>query len=284
LWGLRGGGGNFGVVTHFEFQLHPVGPEVMMVFVFHDGSGDNMKRAVQFYRDFSASAPDEVSTIMACGIVPPDLHMFPEELHGKPMAVFGGLYAGPSDAGQRILQPLRDFGEPLIDASGVMPYVDAQKMFDHDYPDGRRYYWKSLNLSRLDDAAIDRIVAHARMQPSPFSTTDIWHIGGAVTRVSAEQSAFNGRQAAFLLSPEANWDDPADDVANIGWLLEFIADMEDFSDGSRYLNFPGFQEEGDAMIRAAFGPQYARLAALKAKYDPANLFSLNQNIKPSETY
>jgi hypothetical protein len=192
------------------------------------------------------------------------------------------MYAGPAELGKRILQPLRDFGEPLLDASGVMPYVEAQKMFDHDYPDGRRYYWKSLNLNRLDDESIDRIVAHARKQPSPFSTTDIWHIGGAVKRVSADESAFNGRQSAFLLSPEANWEDPADDAANIAWLREFIADMEAFSDGSRYLNFPGFQEEGQAMMRTSFGPQYARLAALKAKYDPTNLFRLNQNIQPNQ--
>ncbi|HWQ15897.1 MAG TPA: FAD-binding oxidoreductase [Roseiflexaceae bacterium] len=280
LWGLRGGGGNFGIVTTFEYQLHPVGPEVMFVFVFHDGAADNMARAIRLYRDYSAEAPDEVSTLMACGVIPPDPHVFPAELHGRPMVLFGGLYAGPVEEGRRALQPLLDFGAPLMDASGVMPYVDAQKMFDHDYPDGRRYYWKSLNLSRLDDAAIARIVAHARRQPSPFSTTDIWHIGGAVARVGAEESAFHGRQASFLLSPEANWDNPQDDAANIGWLRDFIADMEEFSDGSRYLNFPGFQEEGDAMMRAAFGPQYARLAALKARYDPHNLFRLNQNVRP----
>ncbi|HMQ34493.1 MAG TPA: BBE domain-containing protein, partial [Chloroflexaceae bacterium] len=168
-----------------------------------------------------------------------------------------------------------------MDASGPMPYVEAQKAFDHDYPDGRRYYWKSLNLTRLDDEVIARIVEHARRQPSPFSTTDIWHIGGAVRRFGPEHAAYHGREVAFLLSPEANWDDPADDVANIGWLRAFLADMEPYSDGGRYLNFPGFQEEGAAGVRAAYGPQYARLAALKARYDPTNLFRLNQNIAPS---
>jgi hypothetical protein len=280
LWGLRGGGGNFGVVTTFEFQLHPVGPEVMFAFVFHDGSGDNMERAIKLYRDFSACAPDEVGTIMACAVIPPDPHMFPEELHGKPSIIFAGIYVGPIEEGQRALQPLRDFGVPIIDASGSMPYAEAQKIFDHEFPTGRRYYWKSLNLQGLEDAAIERIAAHARRQPSPFSTTDIWHIGGAVKRVGADESAFNGRQSAFLLNAEANWDDPADDAANMAWVREMIAEMEPFSDGSRYLNFPGFQEEGEAMMRAGFGPQYARLAALKAKYDPTNLFRLNPNIKP----
>lgn len=280
LWGLRGGGGNFGIVTRFSFQLHPVGPEVMFVFVFHDAEGDKMAEAVRFYRDFTAAAPDSVNTLMALGVIPPDPHVFPESIHGRPMAVFGALYVGPVAEGERVLQPLRDFGKPLLDASGVMPYVEAQKMFDHDYPDGRRYYWKSLNLSRLDDGAIARIVENVRRQPSPFSTTDIWHIGGAVRRFGPEHAAYNGRDVAFLLSPEANWDDPADDQANIGWLRAFLADMEPFSDGGRYLNFGGFQEEGGAMVRAAYGAQYARLAALKARYDPGNLFRLNQNIAP----
>jgi FAD/FMN-containing dehydrogenase len=281
LWGLRGGGGNFGVVTTFEFQLHPVGPEVMFVFAFHDGSGDKMKQAIQLYRDFSATAPDQVSTLAATGLIPPEPELFPIELHGRPFVLLGGLYAGPVAEGRRVLQPFLDFGEPLIDASGVMPYVQAQQMFDHDYPDGRRYYWKSLNVQTLDDSVIDRIVASARQQPSPFSTIDIWHIGGAVSRIQPEQSAFHGRHAAFLISPEANWEHEADDAVNISWLRSLIASLEPYSDGSRYLNFAGFQEEGDALMQSAFGPQYAKLAALKRKYDPDNLFRLNQNIKPA---
>jgi FAD/FMN-containing dehydrogenase len=278
LWGLRGGGGNFGVVTRFSFQLHPVGPEVMFVFVFHDASGEHMEDAIRFYRDFTATAPEAVNTLMACGVIPPDPHVFPEAIHGRPMAVFGALYVGDPAEGERILQPLRDFGTPLMDASGIMPYVEAQKMFDHDYPNGRRYYWKSLNLSRLDDEVIAKIAHHAGKQQSPFSTIDIWHIGGAVRRYGAEHAAYNGRDVAFLLSPEANWDDPADDEANIGWLRTFLADMAPYSDGGRYLNFAGFGEEGAAGVKQAFGPQYARLAALKAQYDSTNLFRLNNNI------
>lgn len=281
LWGLRGGGGNFGIVTEFEYQLYPVGPEVSFTFVFHNGEGDNMKKAIQFYRDFSTTAPDEISTIMASGIIPPEPHLFPEAIHNKPFVLFGAMYAGDAKEGQQVTQPLRDFSEPLIDFSGIMPYVEAQKVFDEDYPDGLRYYWKSLNLSRLDDEVIDRLVKHARKQPSVFSTVDLWHVGGAVKRGSDDDSAFNGRQAAFLLSPEANWEHPEDDEANITWLREFIADMEEFSDGSRYLNFPGFQEEGDEMMRKAFGDKYKRLQTLKNKYDPTNFFSLNQNVKPS---
>lgn len=280
LWALRGGGGNFGVVTTFEYQLHSLGPDVMFVFVMHNGETvEDMQRAVRFYRDFSTTAPDEVSTILALGQVPPDDH-FPEELHLKPFSLFGGLYAGSIEDGKKALQPLLDFGKPLLDFSGIMPYIEAQQAFDADYPDGLRYYWKSLNLHQLDEEAVKRIVDHARRQPSPLSTTDIWHIGGAVSRVSSDESAFYGRQAAFLLSPEANWIEKADDDANINWLRTFIDDMAPFSDGSRYLNFPGFQEEGDEMMQKAFGPQYAKLALLKQKFDPDNVFRLNQNIKP----
>jgi FAD/FMN-containing dehydrogenase len=280
LWGLRGGGGNFGVVTVFEYQLHPVGPDVMFAFIFHDGSSEaEMQRGLRFYREFSATAPDEVSTLAILGQIPPDEH-FPVEHHRKPFIAFGGLYAGPVEDGKKVLQPLLDFGTPLLNFSGVMPYSEAQQAFDNDYPDGLRYYWKSLNLNTLSDEAITGIVEHARRQPSPFSTTDIWHVGGQVRRVGSDESAFNGRQAAFLLSPESNWIDAADDEVNIQWLRDFVNHMEAFSDGSRYLNFPGFHEEGDEMMRKSFGAQYARLAALKQKYDPDNLFRLNQNIKP----
>lgn len=280
LWGLRGGGGNFGVVTTFEYQLHPVGPEVMFVFVLHNGeTAEDMERAVRFYRDFAAEASDEVNSLIALGKVPPDEH-FPEDLHLKPFVLFGGLYAGPVEEGRRALKPLLDYGEPLLDFSGVMPFVEVQQAFDADYPDGMRYYWKSLNLPQLTDEMIARIVEHARRQPSPFSTTDLWSIGGAVKRGSFEDSAFYGRHASFLLNPEANWIDAADDEANIQWAQGLIREMEPFSDGSRYLNFAGFQEEGDTMMQNAFGPQYARLAALKQKYDPDNVFRLNQNVKP----
>ena len=286
LWGLRGGGGNFGVVTEFVYRAHPVGPEVMFAMIFHDGRGDNMKRAIQFYRDFVARAPEEVSGLLFAGRIPPEEAHFPVAIHNVPYVAFAAMYAGDPEEGQELLQPLLEFGrdrgvEPLLDFSGVMPYVEAQQILDEDYPNGLRYYWKSLNLTRLDDAVIDRIVKHARRQPSPFSTVDLWEIRGAVRRGGPEDGAFHGRQAAFLLSPEANWERMEDDEANVGWLRAFVADMAEFSDGGRYLNFAGFQEEGDEMMRRSFGPQYARLAELKRNYDPDNLFRLNQNVQPA---
>lgn len=282
LWGLRGGGGNFGIVTEFIYRAYPLGPDVYMAFPFHDARGDKLKRAIQFYRDFAQQAPDEVSSLLFSGITPPIAEHFPEEIHNVPFVVLAAMYAGDPEEGRETLKPFLEFGEPLIDFSGVVPYTEAQTFFDEDYPDGMRYYWKSLNLTRLDDEAIDRIVTHARRQPSVLSTVDLWHIGGKVARVGDHESAYFGRQAAFLLNPEANWEDEADDAANLAWVRDFIADMQPYSDGSRYLNFAGFQEEGDALMRSAFGTQYERLTALKRKYDPHNLFRLNQNVKPAQ--
>jgi FAD/FMN-containing dehydrogenase len=281
LWGLRGGGGNFGIVTEFEFQAHPVGPEVMFCFVFHDG--ERMRETLQFYRDFVAQAPDEVSTLAFAGMFPPGAESFPEALHGRRFMAIGGMYAGSPEDGRLALQPLRDFATPLFDLSDVMPYTQAQTMFDEDYPAHEmRYYWKSLNLIKLTDEALETFVEHARRQPSPYSTTDLWPVGGAVRRGGSADGAYFGRQAAFLMNPEANWIEPEDDAANLRWVREFVAAMQPYSDGSRYLNFAGFQEEGDQMMREAFGEHYQRLVSLKTRYDPDNFFRLNQNIPPSE--
>jgi FAD/FMN-containing dehydrogenase len=280
LWGLRGGGGNFGVVTRFELRAHPVGPEVAFVFCLKDGRGEKTARALLAFRELSAREPAETSSIAALGVVPPEEH-YPAALHGTPYVLFGAMYAGGAAEGERALRSLRDHGDNLVDASGLMPYVDAQRMFDADYPNGRRYYWKSLSLLRFDDEVIDRAVALARAQPSPLSTTDLWPIHPCGDGSSDGRSgAFHGRHAAFLINAEANWTEPKDDGANITWARELVAGMEPFSDRSRYLNFAGFHEEGDEMMRSAFGPNHARLVALKQAYDPDNLFRFNQNIVP----
>lgn len=251
-----------------------------MLAAFYDGEA--MADILRFFRDTCATAPDEISLLAVCGIFPPGAEMFPAALHGRHFVLLIGVYAGDAAEGERVLAPLRHFRQPLLDLSGRMPFVEAQKFFDEDYPAGEmRYYWKSLNLTTLNDEAIDTLVTYARRQPSAHSTTDIWHIGGAVRRAHDDAMAFHGRHVSFLLSPEANWEHPHEDEENIAWLLHFLMAMQPFSDGSRYLNFPGFQEEGEAMMRAAFAAKYDRLAALKKKYDPANLFRLNQNIKPA---
>ena len=281
LWGLRGGGGNFGIVTRFTFRLHPVGPESYLAVALHDGEGEATERTLRFFRDYCAAAPDAVNLIAVCGVVPAHEEVYPKATHGRRYVMLGAHYAGPVEEGERLLRPLREFAEPLVDFSGAMPYLDVQKLWDEEYPDGDRYYWKSLNVSRLDDEVISRIATHAPRQPSPLSTTDIWHVGGAVRRARTDGSAFRGRDAAFLLSPSSHWVDPAEDASNVRWAREFVAALEPYSDGSRYLNFAGFQEEGEAMMRSSFGPHYDRLLALKRRYDPTNLFRLNQNIDPA---
>lgn len=281
FWAVRGGGGNFGVVTQFTFQAHPVGPDVYFAAVFHAGGDGETQEALRLYRDFSQRAPDEISSIAVCGIFPP-VELFPVELHKRPFVLFVALHCGAPDIGERDTAPLRTFREPLLDFSGVMPYAEVQTFFDEDYPAGEmRYYWKSLNLTQLGDEAIERLTVHALNQPSVHSTTDLWHVGGAVSRVSEGAMAFSGRHASFLLNPEANWEHAKEDAANLAWVRDFLADMEPFSDGSRYLNFAGFQEEGDTMMRRTFAAKYERLAALKKKYDPTNVFARNQNIRPA---
>ena len=280
FWALRGGGGNFGIVTRFTFQLHPVGPEVWMTTVFHDG--EQMDMVLRQFRDYCAKAPDEASLLAVCGIFPPGIDHFPEALWGRPFVLIVGTYAGDPEAGRQVMQPLYQFTEPVLDFSDVVEYQTLQTFFDADYPKyDLRYYWKSLNLTSLDDEAIAVIADHARRQPSILSTTDIWHIGGVVRRVPDETMAFHGRHVSFLLNAEANWEDAADDQANIHWVREMLAAVQPFSDGSRYLNFAGLQEEGDQMMTTAFAQKYGRLAQIKAEYDPHNLFRLKQNIKPA---
>jgi FAD/FMN-containing dehydrogenase len=280
FWGIRGGGGNFGIVTSFEFQLHPIGPEVMFTFVFHDGA--NAEEALRFFRDYTATASDEVSVLAVLGVFPPGAELFPHELHGKPYILFGACYAGAPEIGERVLQPLRDFDTPLVDFSGRMPYTQVQTMFDEDYPRSMRYYWKSTTLPVLSDEAIATLVDQAQRQPSPYSTTDVWHNAGAIRRMDASKTAYSGREIPYLINPEANWHDAEDDEANIKWVRDFLTALQPMSEGIKYLNFAGFQEEGEAMMKSAFGDKYERLAALKKQYDPTNLFRLNQNIVAAE--
>lgn len=279
FWAVRGGGGNFGIVTSFEYRLHPVGPEVMLCFVLYPEA--QALDALRFFRTYTATAPDEVSAFAIFGTVP-HAPAFPEATHGQPYILFAALYAGPVEEGTRVLQPLRAWSEPLADFSGAMPYVDVQAFFDADYPAGKlRYYWKSIYIDTLSDAAIDRLAAFAAECPSHHSTIDIWHIGGAVSRVGADETAFGRRDVPYLIGIEGNWEDPQHDKQNIAWTRTLWTELHRFSSGGVYLNFPGLGEEGEALVRAAYGTNYERLVALKNKYDPENLFRVNQNIKPT---
>ena len=279
FWGVRGGGGNFGVVTSFEFRLHPVGPIVMLAGPMYpaEGAGDVLRS----WRDFMATAPDEI-TSNAIFMTIPEGPMFPEETHGKRVIVLAAVYAGPADEGEKAMQPLREFGTPVIDLSHQAPYTMVQGMFDPFFPKGELFhYWKSLDLNSYSDEVIDAIVDHAAGYPSTVGLVDTWYMGGAVSRVGADETAFGDRSSQFLLVLNTSWADPQDSDRNIAWTRELWADMKRFSSGSLYLNFPGQGEEGEDLVRSAYGANYQRLVALKNKYDPTNLFRLNQNIRPS---
>ncbi|WP_277552432.1 FAD-binding oxidoreductase [Halobaculum limi] len=280
FWGLRGGGGNFGVVTAFEFDLHPVGPDVATCLVFYPS--DRLTECLQAYRAYVKSAPKGVSTLVFAGELPDEALFEGNDIHRQKFAVMG-CYAGHVNDGERKLSPLRTLTKPIADLSGVRPYTEFQQFLDEDYPDGMRYYWKSLYLDGLSASVIDRIAYWAEAAPSPLSTVDIWQLGGAIERVDAEESAFAGRHAPFLLGVEANWERAENDEANVEWVQDCLNDMRQFSDGSVYLNFPGFLEGGEETMRATFGPSYERLVVLKDEYDPSNFFSRNQNVVPSGT-
>ncbi|KTG27713.1 FAD-binding oxidoreductase [Haloferax profundi] len=277
FWALRGGGGNFGVVTSFEFDLYPVGPDVATCLVFYPA--DQLVECLRAYREYVRSASTEVSTLTFAGVLP-DEELFPDAVDVPKLGIMG-CYAGPVEEGLEALEPLREFADPIADFSGVMPYTEFQQLLDEDYPDGMRYYWKSLYLDGLSDQALERIEHWVDVAPSPLSTVDVWHLGGAIADVGLTESAFGGRQAPFLLGVEGNWEDADADEENVAWVRDCLDDMREFSDGSVYLNFPGFFEDGDEMIETAFGAAYERLVAVKTEYDPANLFRVNQNVTPT---
>ena len=279
FWAIRGGGGNFGIVTSFEYRLYPLGPEVMCAFVFYPG--DRAREVLRSAEEYLAHAPDEVSSLGVLGRIP-RVEDFPEEWHGEPFVAFLAVYAGSVEDGEEALRPLRELGDPIVDFSGPMPYVEVQKLLDEDYPDGWRYYWKSLNVDELGDGEIEALIEQAEAAPSDHSTIDIWFQGGAMGRVGTDESAFGDRGAPYLLGIEANWEaEPQEDEANIAWARACYSDLRRFSSGGMYLNFPGFLEEGQGLMRDAYGGNYERLVALKNQYDPANLFRLNQNIEPT---
>jgi FAD/FMN-containing dehydrogenase len=278
LWALRGGGGNFGVVTSLEYQLHPVGPDVWMFIVMYPM--DQAAAVFKFFREYMPGAPEDLMAIAILWNSPVD-ESIPEPARGVPVAILAGAHSGPFAEGERAIAPFRQVATPLVDFSGPMPFVSAQRLFDADYPNGRRYYWKSLYLDSLDDAAASTLVDHARKRPSKLSSVDVWALGGAMRREPAGGSAFSHRDRPFLLGIEANWDEAADDGRNVAWARALFADMSRFSQGGMYLNFPGLTEEGDALLRQSFGSSYERLQAIKAKYDPENVFRSTFNIVPA---
>jgi FAD/FMN-containing dehydrogenase len=278
FWAVRGAGSNFGVVTSFEFRAYPVGPEVMVGAIFYPF--DDAPTILRAWRDHVATAPDELSSIVFLWNVPPE-EPFPPEHHGKPVVVVAGCYSGSVADGEMVVQPLRELGQPLIDLSGPWPWLGLQSGFDALFPKGAFYYWKSRALAALTDDAIDTITDFGGRRPSPLTDVIVWHLGGAISRVAESETAYGGRDAAFLVTGEASWDDPALTDDGVSWGRAFWDAMGQHSTGGLYLNFAGLGEEKEALVKAGYGANYERLAELKATYDPANLFRMNMNIPPA---
>ena len=278
LWALRGGGGNFGAVVSFEFKLHQIEPELM--FCGPAYAEERANEIIPLWRDFMKTAPDRLSGLAEFSTLPQDPSI-PEHAWGRRVVALAHVYDGPVDEGERVVQPLRSFGEPLVDFSGRMPYRTIQTLYDGLFPKGRdRCYWKSTYLKGLDDDVIREITSRMAQRPSEMTFASIWKFGGAVQRVTAEASAFGDRSMPFMLSLDAIWSNASDDEANIGWVRSFWKDMQRHSTGRMYLNFPGLGE-GSNLVRDAFGADaYGRLQKVKRKYDPQNLFRMNQNILP----
>jgi FAD/FMN-containing dehydrogenase len=276
FWGLRGGGGNFGVVTSFRYRLHPVGPIVLAGVILHPA--EKAREVLGIYRDCIASAAEELTTIVVLRMAPP-APFLPPELHGRPVVVIGACYAGPVAEGERAVAPLRRFGQPVVDLIRPTPYASHQAFFDATAPHGLGYYWKSEYVPSLSDDLIDTLAAHAWRVPTPESYTIIFHLGGAVGRQDPEGSAFEDRRAAHAVNIDAVWSEPTRASECVAWTRELWEAVRPYSTGRVYVNFLG--DEGQDRVRAAYGEaKYERLRALKRKHDPTNFFRLNQNIVP----
>jgi FAD/FMN-containing dehydrogenase len=276
FWGLRGGGGNFGVVTSFEYQLHPVGPMVTGGGVFYPG--DMAGEVLRAYREWTAGAPDELTTLVNLLTCPP-APFLPEEWHGRPLVAVIGMHIGSPDAAERDLRPLRELGTPVADLFGPMPYVAMQSLIDPLWGPGAHSYMKAGYLRGLDDQAIDALVAQHATVTSPKTEIHVQHMGGAVARVAPDATAVGERSAPFILNVVASTftADGYDDA--VDWAQATHAAVTPALTGGTYTNF--LSSEGDERVRAAYGSAYDRLVALKDEYDPTNMFSLNQNVKPS---
>ena len=276
FWGLRGGGGNFGVVTAFHFRLHPIGPIVLGGMLMYPAA--MARELVRFFRDFMLGAPDEVGAALAFITAPP-AEFVPEPVRGQPVVGVVVCYAGPAEEGEEALRPLREFGPPGVDLVQPMPYVALQQLLDPANQKGLQNYWTADFLAELPDEAVDVLVEHGTRPVSPLTQVLLAAGGGAIARVGEDATAFGQRTAPWNLHFLSMWADPADTEQNIAYTRAFATAMKPWTTGRAYLNFIG--DEGKGRVEAAFGPEkYARLQALKQKWDPDNLFRHNQNIPP----
>ena len=276
FWAIRGGGGNFGIVTQFEFNLHQVGPEILaglIVFPF-----DQAKQVLTQYREFVESAPEELN-VWALLRKAPALPFLPGDVHGKEVVVLVTFYVGDVAQGRKLIEPLRRFGDPHGEHIGVQPYAQWQKAFDPLLTSGARNYWKSHNFTELSDGALDAMIEFAGKLPSAQCEIFLGLIAGSANRVPANAMAYRHRDAKFVLNVHGRWDERADDERCIAWARAFFQASAPYASNGAYVNF--MTEEESGRVAAAYGPNYDRLAQIKKQYDPDNLFHLNQNIRPS---
>jgi FAD/FMN-containing dehydrogenase len=277
FWGLRGGGGNFGVVTSFEYRAHQIGPEVLAGAVAYpiESAGEVLRG----YRDAVADAPDELTTILTLRSVPA-LPAYPEEHWGRSVVNVAACWCGDRAKGEEVLRPLRTLGTSVYDLVQHRPFVDLQRMFDPSVPWGWHYYWKTWEVPSLADGAIDLLVDAAAALPSPQSYVIVFQLGGAISRVPEDATAYPQRDAAFNVNINGVWLPGEDRAAPVQWVRSLHERLEPFAAGRAYVNFLG--DEPQQLVRDMYGAaKYARLVALKDRYDPENVFRLNQNILPS---
>ncbi|MEH6826412.1 MAG: FAD-binding oxidoreductase [Motiliproteus sp.] len=274
FWAIRGGGGNFGIVTSFEYKLHPVGPEIMsgpIIFPFSQA-----KPVLHAYREFCASCPDELTVWVVIRDAPP-LPFLAEELHGTRVLILVALYNGALDAGEKALAALRQLGQPIADGFAPHPFVGFQQAFDPLLTPGARNYWKSHNFTQLSDELIDSLVDYGARLPSPQSEIFVAQLGGAINRIASDATAYPHREVEYVLNVHTRWDDVSDDEGCVTWARQFYETTKPFATGGVYVNFIS---EGEDRVQGAYGSNYDRLAQVKAKYDPENFFRVNQNIAP----
>jgi hypothetical protein len=276
FWGVRGAGGNFGIVTEFEFRLHPVGPQVLAGPVIWPM--ERSAEVLRFYRDWITDVPDELTTVVVHRKAPP-LPVLPPELHGRPIVTVICCYAGPVEDGERVVRPLKAFGSPLLDLCTPKPFVEHQAMFDASFPEGWWYYFRACQVAALTDEVIDITADHAQRIRSPLTAFPIFHLGGAVGRVGDDETAFTGRTAGHTFNINATTASADGFEQEREWSRTFWSALQPYHTGV-YVNF--LMDEGQQRVRQAYGTsKYQRLRALKRTYDPDNFFRMNQNIPPA---
>ncbi len=276
FWGLRGGGGNFGVVTGIDYKLYPVGPVVvggLVAWPAREAPG-----VLELYRTLAEKAPSDLTLVVLMRPAPP-APWLPKDMHGKPIVALLACYSGRPEVGEKLVAPIKSFGNPIGDVLVRRPYAQMQSLLDATQPKGRHYYWKSEYLSHIEPALCEKVIEHAARIRSPHSAVILFQIEGALNELKEEHSPVGNREARYVLNIAGSWEATEGDEANVEWAREAWDDMKTFSTGGTYINFLT-QDEGPERIEAALGPGLQRLAEIKARWDPENVFRTNRNIKP----